>query len=82
MSGRRYIAGMSRLSIKRALAMRPDEIGTPLAPAQCRWPLGDPREPDFRFCRAPVARSGEPYCAEHRALAWRSPGDLAADRAA
>lgn len=66
------------LSVKRALEMRPDEIGTPLAPGQCHWPIGDPRAPEFRFCRAPVARAGEPYCAEHRARAWQTREERAA----
>ncbi len=29
----------------------------------CRWPLGDARDDDFRFCGA--ARGLGPYCAEH-----------------
>lgn len=35
----------------------------------CRWPIGDPREPDFHFCGAP-ALPGKPYCAEHAAIAY------------
>lgn len=27
----------------------------------CRWPIGDPRSPDFRFCGAPT-QPGETYC--------------------
>lgn len=35
----------------------------------CRWPLGDPHTPEFRFCGA--ARLGEkPYCAGHFAQAY------------
>lgn len=34
----------------------------------CRWPLGDPRKPEFRFCGdARIAAS--PYCEHHRKLA-------------
>jgi GcrA cell cycle regulator len=33
-------------------------------PAECCWPIGDPREPDFGFCCA--ATGGEQsYCADH-----------------
>ena len=32
----------------------------------CRWPLGDPRQADFRFCREPT--QGAVYCEHHRAL--------------
>lgn len=34
---------------------------------RCRFPFGDPRRPDFRFCAA-VAVAGKSYCAEHHAL--------------
>lgn len=30
----------------------------------CKWPFGDPREPDFAFCGQP-APEGKPYCVEH-----------------
>jgi GcrA cell cycle regulator len=32
----------------------------------CRWPIGDPRHPDFHFCGAPQV-AGRPYCELH----WR-----------
>ena len=32
----------------------------------CRWPIGDPRHPDFHFCGAPQV-AGRPYCDLH----WR-----------
>lgn len=37
--------------------------------ATCKWPIGDPRKPDFHFCEAP-ALEGKPYCAEHCAVAF------------
>ena len=37
----------------------------------CCWPFGDPKKPGFRFCDGP-APAGEPYCPEHRAVAWVS----------
>ena len=37
----------------------------------CRWPEGDPKTPDFRFCGA--RRAGDlPYCARHARLAART----------
>jgi GcrA cell cycle regulator len=39
----------------------------------CRWPSGDPREPDFWFCGKPKLH-GAPYCAEHAALAHERTG--------
>lgn len=32
----------------------------------CRWPLGDPREPDFGFCGQPPM-AGKQYCERHHA---------------
>ncbi len=37
----------------------------------CCWPLGEPGRPGFRFCDA-AADNGKPYCAEHRALAYKA----------
>jgi len=33
-------------------------------PPMCQWPLGDPRDPGFRYCSGP-RQPGRPYCAEH-----------------
>ncbi len=38
-----------------------------LKPNSCRWPIGDPLQPDFFFCGAP-ARRGHVYCACHAAM--------------
>lgn len=54
------------------LPVRPLAI-TPLAkgpaPKTCQWPIGDPRQPRFRFCNEPVVE-GKPYCAKHCAKAY------------
>lgn len=31
---------------------------------ECKWPIGDPRHPDFHFCGAQQVL-GRPYCIEH-----------------
>lgn len=36
----------------------------------CRFPIGDPGEPDFHFCGA-MPRSGDPYCIAHCRIAYR-----------
>lgn len=36
----------------------------------CRWPIGDPADPNFRFCGAPVA-GRSPYCCTHFELAFQ-----------
>lgn len=39
----------------------------------CRWPVGDPRSPDFRFCGC-TAHEGMPYCVDHARVAYQSIG--------
>ena len=36
----------------------------------CRWPLGDPTTPEFRYCGA-RAVEGLPYCAHHAQVAYQ-----------
>ncbi len=38
----------------------------------CRWPLGDPKDDDFRFCGRKV-KTGQTYCEEHSAVAYVKP---------
>jgi len=40
-----------------------------LEESSCRWPVGDPLNPDFRFCCATKA-AGFPYCAFHARMAY------------
>lgn len=42
-----------------------------LRQADCHWPVGDPTEPGFFFCGAPIA-AHSPYCVSHwrRAINW------------
>jgi GcrA cell cycle regulator len=42
---------------------------TDLSSQTCRWPIGDPKHEDFRFCGKPVV-AGKPYCGEHCATAY------------
>ncbi len=42
---------------------------TDLSAQTCRWPIGDPKHEDFRFCGKPV-HPGKPYCGEHCAVAY------------
>ncbi len=37
---------------------------------QCRWPMGDPRKPDFHFCKDP-AYDEMPYCWMHSCMAYQ-----------
>ena len=36
----------------------------------CRWPIGEPRQPDFHFCGAPQV-AGRPYCDLHWRMAFQ-----------
>lgn len=40
-----------------------------LKEAMCRWPLGDPASPEFRYCGSP-SHAG-PYCSYHGGLAYQ-----------
>lgn len=40
-----------------------------LTPHTCRWPVGDPRHDNFRFC-GDYAEPGRVYCCQHYALAY------------
>ena len=40
-----------------------------LTRSSCRWPFGDPKKPDFRYCG--LSQHGDsPYCEAHQALAY------------
>ncbi|WP_265975581.1 GcrA family cell cycle regulator [Brucella intermedia] len=47
-----------------------------LRPSTCKWPIGDPLSPGFRFCGART-ENGSPYCGYHACLAYqpRAAGD-------
>lgn len=38
----------------------------------CRWPVGDPKSGDFRYCGHSI-QPGEQYCAQHAAIAFQAP---------
>lgn len=42
-----------------------------LQPNMCKWPLGDPKQSDFRFCGC-RRLSDKPYCEAHNLTAIRS----------
>ena len=39
---------------------------------ECRWPIDDPRSPDFHFCARPQV-PGLPYCRDHCVRAYQPP---------
>jgi GcrA cell cycle regulator len=61
----------------------PDEIAIPMSQrvtlmelreSMCRWPMGDPTTPEFRFCGA-RAVTALPYCAHHAQVAYQPAAD-------
>lgn len=49
-----------------------------LKEAMCRWPLGDPTSPEFRYCGSP-SHAG-PYCIYHGGLAYQPTDSRRRDR--
>ncbi len=45
----------------------------------CKWPIGDPRHPDFHFCGRASA-DGLPYCTDHARRAYQPPARRSGDR--
>ena len=71
-------------------APAPTPAPTPLAVSQrvtimdlresmCRWPLGDPTTPEFRFCGA-RSITGLPYCTHHAEIAYQPATERKRDR--
>jgi len=45
----------------------------------CRWPMGDPTTPEFRFCGG-RSQTGMPYCSHHARIAYQPAADRRRDR--
>ena len=52
---------------------------TELRESMCRWPMGDPTAPEFRFCGG-RAITGLPYCTHHARVAYQPAADRRRDR--
>ena len=50
-----------------------------LRESMCRWPMGDPTKPDFRFCGG-RAITGLPYCTQHAQIAYQPAVERKRDR--
>jgi GcrA cell cycle regulator len=48
---------------------KPKTVAT-LEKGECRWPIGDPRHPEFHFCGERQA-VGRPYCELHWRMAFQ-----------
>jgi GcrA cell cycle regulator len=80
--------------VPAALALDPEpetvleEVAVPLSErvtimdlreSMCRWPMGDPTKPEFRFCGA-RSGGGLPYCTHHSRIAYQPVADRKRDR--
>lgn len=43
-----------------------------LTERMCRWPIGDPKTSDFKFCGRKLG-GGTTYCTEHASMAYQPP---------
>ncbi len=50
-----------------------------LRDSMCRWPMGDPTSPEFRFCGA-RSITGLPYCTQHAQVAYQPAAECKRDR--
>lgn len=53
------------------LAPRKQFSGLCASPTACKWPVGNPGDPGFRFCKA-RRQPGKPYCAAHCEIAFKN----------
>ena len=63
-----------REPLPRSIDMIKRSEGIPVTKAgerHCRWPIGDPRSPDFRFCGCETVE-GLPYCTDHARIAYQT----------
>ena len=62
-----------------ALAMSQRVTIMDLRESMCRWPMGDPTSPDFRFCGGRAITS-LPYCTQHAQIAYQPAAERKRDR--
>jgi GcrA cell cycle regulator len=51
-----------------------------LRESMCRWPLGDPASPDFRYCGAKMQIGLGAYCSYHARIAYQPAHDRRRER--
>jgi GcrA cell cycle regulator len=63
--GKAHRIGLTR----RPAAVAPPARALGVSAGGCKWPIGDPKSPDFTYC-GDSALPDHPYCAKHCALAY------------
>lgn len=61
---------------RRRAIVEPEFTGEGVSMAElrektCRWPIGDPKEADFKFCGCDLL-AGLPYCSAHAQVAYQA----------
>lgn len=72
-----------RLDDQTPIEVLADPVGITimeLTVSTCRWPLGDPRSPSFRYCGCQT-REGSPYCPAHHRLSHMTRAEWEAEQA-
>ncbi|MGE7413833.1 GcrA family cell cycle regulator [Methylobacterium tarhaniae] len=76
------------LALVQSEAAAPSDVALPessrvtimeLREFMCRWPMGDPSSPEFRFC-GDRAITGLPYCTHHSRIAYQPAAERRRDR--
>lgn len=73
-TGETVVRPVLREPIHRPIDMIKRTEGIPVTKAgerHCRWPIGDPRSPEFRFCGCDT-HEGLPYCVDHARIAYQT----------
>ena len=65
----RHVRGAMDMSMAAKIVRKPKTV-LDLEPHDCRWPIGEPRSPDFHFC-GERQLEGRPYCALHWGMAFQ-----------
>ncbi|MDD4520138.1 MAG: global cell cycle regulator GcrA-like protein [Alphaproteobacteria bacterium] len=58
------VKAKKKAAVKKAPKKKEKLVLNDLHFNSCRWPIGDPKDPDFHFCGKETFM-GRPYCAEH-----------------
>ena len=60
-------------AVNAGLAWPPGAAAATMTRRGCKFPIGDPKSPDFRFCNE-MRLVGSPYCAGHTTLCEKQEG--------
>jgi GcrA cell cycle regulator len=68
---RAHVAPAPRLDEDVVIPMSERVTLMELRESMCRWPMGDPTTPEFRFCGGKAPAGAGPYCAYHARVAYQ-----------